>query len=83
MFPTTPKDLDLILVAEVPDVLALYRAETGEIVGWVIALPDGSAHVLGHHEVIRAINLHSVATRWAKITDSVLVHVTTDPDDVE
>jgi len=53
----------------------LYRHEVAQVVGWVLALPDGSACIVRDGEVIRARDLETVAGRWADLTDSVLVNV--------
>jgi hypothetical protein len=72
-------NLGLVLVDAKPGVFGLYRRgddlSPGEVVAWVVALPDGNAVVLPDRGHPVFTSLAEVRRRWAPLMGAELVQV--------
>jgi len=72
-------NLGLVLVDAKPGLFGLYRRgddmQPGEVVAWVVALPDGNAVVLPDRAQPIFTSLLEVRRRWAPLMGAELVQV--------
>jgi hypothetical protein len=72
-------NLGLVLVDAKPGLFGLYRRgddmRPGEVVAWVVALPDGNAVVLPDRAQPIFTSLLEVRRRWAPLMGAELVQV--------